>query len=186
MHPSGSKWDVVGYEPIPRSLFAERRSLVSRCSMIFEPFHTRLTLDPKGRLTLPIQLRHALSAAGRNRLVAIANDGNQGGLSLFTLEKYRESISARTADIDPFAPHGIDFLRAIVSTNQTLTIDGNGRVLVPGDLRDLAGIEREVVAFSMAGWFELWDRSRWEGRAYPEAIDRWSALPAGASEGEGA
>ncbi len=172
--------------PILRPLFAERRSLVSRCSMIFEPFHTRLMLDPKGRLTLPIQLRHALAGVGQNRLVAIANDGDQGGLSLFTLENYRAAIDARTADIDPFAPRGINFLRAIVSTNQTLTIDGNGRVLVPGDLRALAGIEREVVAFSMAGWFELWDQERWDGRAYPEAIDRWSALPAGGTKEEGA
>ena len=154
--------------------------------MIFEPFHTRLTLDPKGRLTLPIQLRHALAGVGQNRLVAIANDGEQGGLSLFTLEAYRSAIGARTSDIDPFAPRGIDFLRAIVSTNQTLTIDGHGRVLVPSDLRDLAGIAREVVAFSMAGWFELWDRERWDSRAYPEAIDRWSALPAGTPEEDGA
>jgi len=142
--------------------------------MIFEPFNTRLTLDPKGRLTLPIQLRHALSAQGINRLVAIGNDGDNGGLSLFTLSAYRESIAARTADIDPFAPRGVDFLRAVVSTNQTLTIDGHGRVLLPSGLRELGGIEREVVAFSMAGWFELWDRDRWEKKAFPDAVERWS------------
>jgi MraZ protein len=142
--------------------------------MLFEPFNTRLTLDPKGRLTLPIQLRHALGAHGINRLVAIGNDGNRGGLSLFTLDKYRESIGARTADIDPFAPRGADFLRAVVSTNQTLTIDGNGRVLLPASLRDLAGIEREVVAFSMAGWFELWDKERWETSAFPNAVEHWT------------
>ena len=142
--------------------------------MIFEPFNTRLTLDPKGRLTLPIQLRHALSAQGINRLVAIGNDGDNGGLSLFTLTAYRDSIAARTADIDPFAPRGVDFLRAVVSTNQTLNIDGHGRVLLPSSLRDLAGIEREVVAFSMAGWFELWDRDRWEKKAFPAAVERWA------------
>jgi MraZ protein len=143
--------------------------------MLFEPFNTRLTLDPKGRLTLPKQLRHALAGHGISSLVAVGNDGNKGGLSLFTLDKYRNSIEARTADIDPFAPRSADFLRAVVSTNQTLTIDGHGRVLLPAALRELAGIQREVVAFSMAGWFELWDRDRWEGRAFPEAVDRWTA-----------
>jgi MraZ protein len=145
--------------------------------MHFEPFNTRLTLDPKGRLTLPIQLRNALAAEGIGRLVAIANDGDQGGLSLFTMEAYRDSLARRTAEIDPFAPRGIDFLQAVVSTNQTLTIDGNGRVLLPPSLRSLAGIEREVVAFSMAGWFELWDRQRWEDRTFPAAVDRWKATP---------
>ncbi len=153
--------------------------------MLFEPFNTRLTLDPKGRLTLPIQLRHALAAHGINRLVAVGNDGNRGGLSLFTLEKYRESIQARTADIDPFAPRGADFLRAVVSTNQTLTIDGHGRVLLPASLRALAGIEREVVAFSMAGWFELWDKDRWETNAFPQAVDNWTqGNQPGGEEGE--
>jgi MraZ protein len=151
--------------------------------MIFEPFNTRLTLDPKGRLTLPIQLRHALAGQGINRLVAIGNDGVSGGLSLFTLEAYRKSIALKTADIDPFAPQGVDFLRAVVSTNQTLTIDGHGRVLLPAGLRELGGIEREVVAFSMAGWFELWDRDRWEKRAFPDAVQRWSnPTPSGGEE----
>ena len=150
--------------------------------MNFEPFHTRLTLDPKGRLTLPIQLRNGLGTVGVNRLVAIGNDGDEGGLSLFTLEAYRASIESRTADIDPFAPRGIDFLRAVVSTNQTLTIDGNGRVLIPPGLRELAGIERDVVAFSMAGWFELWDRVRWETTAFPDAVGNWTggSSPTGA------
>jgi len=150
--------------------------------MLYEPFNTRLTLDPKGRLTLPIQLRHALAAHGINRLVAVGNDGDRGGLSLFTLEKYRNSIEARTTDIDPFAPRSADFLRAVVSTNQTLTIDGHGRVLLPTSLRDLAGIEREVVAFSMAGWFELWDRTRWETTAFPDAVGNWTggSSPTGA------
>ncbi len=158
--------------------------------MLFEPFHTSLTLDPKGRLTLPIQLRHALSGEGINRLVAIANDGEQGGLSLFTMTAYRDAIGRRTADIDPFAPRGIDFLRAVVSTNQTLTIDGHGRVLIPQGLRALADIEREVVAFSMAGWFEIWNKDRWEQKAYPASVERWTAQPSpkasAADEEEGA
>ena len=152
--------------------------------MIFEPFNTRLTLDPKGRLTLPIQLRNALGAMGINRLVGIGNDGTDGGLSLFTLDAYRASVEARKANIDPFAPRGIDFLRAVVSTNQTLTIDGNGRVLIPPALRHLAGIERDVVAFSVGGWFELWDKDRWEQKAFPAAVERWSS-PSDGTEGEG-
>ena len=150
--------------------------------MLYEPFNTRLTLDPKGRLTLPKPLRHALAGHGINSLVAVGNDGNRGGLSLFTIDKYRASIQARTADIDPFAPRSADFLRAVVSTNQTLTIDGHGRVLLPAALRELAGIQREVVAFSMAGWFELWDRDRWESSAFPDAVGRWTT--AQGAEGE--
>ena len=75
---------------------------------------------------------------------------------------------------------------SILSTFMIAFIDGNGRVLLPASLRELAGIEREVVAFSMAGWFELWDRDRWERTAFPAAVDGWTGTSAsnGAEDAE--
>ena len=94
MLKSGLKWIKVVIVRLCLSVCQFPTSKNHCQPMIFEPFNTRLTLDPEGRLTLPIQLRHALSAQGINRLVAIGNDGDNGGLSLFTLSAYRDSIAA--------------------------------------------------------------------------------------------
>ncbi len=140
--------------------------------MQYEEFRSQLTLDPKGRLTLPVQLREELERAAVDRLVGIAA---QGSLWLFTPEDYRTIIKGRVRGMDPFSPKTALFLRAVVSTNQTMPIDSAGRILVPAHLRELAHLERDVVAFSSLDWIEVWDRSRWEAQ-FSRALDSWDGL----------
>lgn len=158
--------------------------------MQYDEFHCQLTLDPKGRMTLPAQLRAALKKAKVDTLVAVANQGSRGGLSFFTPDDYRRVVKGRVRDADPFARKTIVYLRALESTSQAVNIDSNGRVLIPPMLRKLAGLERELVAFSSLDWFEVWDGGRWD-RAFEQAMDLWdeetsqgdfSSLPAAAGE----
>lgn len=142
--------------------------------MQYEPFHAELTMDPKGRVMLPAQPRMALRMEGTNQLIAVANEGEEGGLSLFDQRHYRELLAARTAQIDPFDPYSPQmlFLRSVVSTNHTLTIDGNGRVLIPPRLRTLAALDGRLLMFSMGTWIEIWNVSRWNER-HPQLVRRW-------------
>lgn len=160
--------------------------------MQYDEFHSQLTMDPKGRLTLPAPLRAELKKAKVDSLVVVANQGKRGGLSFFTPEDYRRIVKGRVRDADPFAGRTIVYLRAIDSTSQTVSIDSNGRVLIPPMLRKLAGLERELRAFSAMDWFEVWDDQRWES-AFDHAMDLWDAetgstglstLPAPAGEDE--
>jgi len=146
--------------------------------MQYEPFHVELTIDPKGRVTLPVQLRMALRVEGTNQLVAVANEGDRGGLSLFTQPHYRQLLDRKLADLDPFDPHSPDllFVRAVVATNHTLTIDGNGRVSLSTRLRELAGLGGRIFMFSVGLWFEIWDPDRWRER-HPQLVDRWLSPP---------
>lgn len=140
--------------------------------MQYDEFHCQLTMDPKGRLTLPAQLRAALKKAKVETLVVVANQGPRGGLSFFTTDDYRRVIKGRVRDADPFARSTINFLRAIDSTSQSVAIDGAGRVLIPPTLRKLAGLDRDLIAFSSLEWFEVWDSGRWE-RAFEAAMSQW-------------
>lgn len=140
--------------------------------MQYEEFRSQLTLDPKGRLTLPVQLREELGRGGVDRLVGIAA---QGSLWLFTPDDYRTIIKGRVRGQDPFSPRTALYLRAVVSTNQTLPIDSAGRILVPAHLRELAHLERDVVCFSSLDWIEVWDKARWEAQ-FTRALDSWDGL----------
>ncbi len=147
--------------------------------MQYEPFHAELTVDPKGRVTLPVSLRMTLRMAGTNQLVAVANEGDQGGLSLFAQQTYSDFLTEKTVSIDPFASHSREmlFLRAIVATSHTLTIDGNGRILLPRHLRELASLHSRLLLFSVGRWLELWSSERWLER-YPQLVQRWLTPPA--------
>ena len=147
--------------------------------MQYEEFRTQITLAANGRITLPSQLRGELSREGINRLVGIAA---RGGMWLFTPEDYRQIVKGRVRSDDPFSAPTSNFLRAVVSTNQTLSIDGHGRVLLPSHLRQLAGLERDLVMFSSLDWIEVWDKGRWD-RMFTDALEAWDAEPA-PGEGE--
>lgn len=140
--------------------------------MQHEEFHSQLTLDPKGRLTLPVALREALAAEGRGSLVIVALNGPKGGLAFFIPEAYDRIIKGRVRSADPFAGGTMNYLRAVAATSQTVALDSAGRVLVPPLLRKMVGMDREVVAFSSLDWFEVWDLARWE-KAFAHSVEQW-------------
>ena len=51
-----------------------------------------------------------------------------------------------------------------------IEIDANGRVLVPRELREFAGLEKQAILIGQGGKLELWDEARWNSRR-----DEWLA-----------
>ena len=42
-------------------------------------------------------------------------------------------------------------------------VDKQGRILVPGNLRDFAGLEKDVVLVGVASRIEIWSKAKWDG-----------------------
>lgn len=143
--------------------------------MLLPSLNAELTLDPKGRVMLPRLLRNALELQGVNRLVALANAGPDGGLALMKVEDY-EAMAAQHQQGGPLDARSRLFALAIASTAHTVTIDGNGRVNLPGALCSLLGLERDLYLFTAGSWVEVWDRSRWAERAVHQAAAVWDQL----------
>ncbi|HWV36087.1 MAG TPA: cell division/cell wall cluster transcriptional repressor MraZ, partial [Thermomicrobiales bacterium] len=51
--------------------------------------------------------------------------------------------------------------RMVFSEAMDATLDGQGRVLLPGELRSYAGIEREAIVVGLHSSFEIWSPQRW-------------------------
>jgi MraZ protein len=143
--------------------------------MLLPALNADLTLDPKGRLMLPRMLRTALEAQGINRLVAFASAGPRGGLAVMRIDHF-DSMASELQAGGPMNPKARLFSLAISSTAQTVTVDGNGRLLVPPTLRRLLGLERELYLYTSGSWFEVWDRDRWANQAYTQAAAMWDEL----------
>jgi MraZ protein len=62
-----------------------------------------------------------------------------------------------TADADARQFKRIVFAEAVDGT-----LDGQGRIVVPPELRRYAGIEREVFVVGVNTSLEIWDAARWE------------------------
>jgi MraZ protein len=142
--------------------------------MLLPSLNAELTLDPKGRVMLPVQLQRALELHGVERLVAFANGGPTRGLALFKIDDYN-AMAARNQSADPMDARSRLFALAIASTAQTVSVDNAGRMLIPPQLRSLLGLDRELFLYSAGSWFEIWDMARWQ-QQQAQAAALWDQL----------
>ena len=110
-----------------------------------------LSLDVKGRLSVPTRHRDVLSATAGSQLTITKHP--HGCLMVFPRgewELFRERIAA--------LPMSAQWWKRIFLGNaQDVEMDAAGRVLVAPELRAAAGISKEAVLLGMGGHFELWD-----------------------------
>ena len=113
-----------------------------------------LSLDAKGRMTMPSRHREALAVSCALEVTLTRHP--DGCLLIYPRgrwEKKREALAA--------LPYSARFLQRIVLGSAVdLTIDKAGRLLIPADLRTLAGLDKEVALVGMGEHFELWDAKR--------------------------
>lgn len=117
-----------------------------------------LTLDAKGRLTVPVRWRDMLVATVQGQMVVAKNP--DGCLSLYPLpvwEQFEASLLSLTTEDEAWR-------RFFVGSATEVEIDSAARVLIPPELRSWAGLEREVKFMGVGPNFELWDMARYEAR----------------------
>jgi MraZ protein len=113
-----------------------------------------ITLDPKGRISVPVRYREPLLAEVQGRLTVSKN--RAGALSLFPRPVW-ERFEAQLLGLDMAAD---DLKRLYLGSATPLEMDAAGRLLLPPELRAWAGLDREVVFMGMGTTIELWDHAR--------------------------
>lgn len=86
--------------------------------------------DAKGRVFLPAIFRKVLQAAGEEVLV-LRKDVHQRCLVLYPESTWNRKMDALLEKIDEWDDVGQLVLRQYVSEVEVLTLDGNGRFLIP-------------------------------------------------------
>ncbi|NZA02402.1 division/cell wall cluster transcriptional repressor MraZ [Ottowia beijingensis] len=117
-----------------------------------------LSLDAKGRLSVPTRHRDVLSATAAGQLTITKHP--HGCLMVFPRpewEKFRERIAR--------LPMSAQWWKRIFLGNaMDVDMDGTGRVLVSPELRQAAGLTRDVMLLGMGQHFELWDKTTYEAK----------------------
>lgn len=122
-----------------------------------------LSLDGKGRLSIPARHREQLSTLGQGLLTVTRHP--DGCLVIFPRpewERFRERIVALPMS-------GQWWKRIILGNAMDVELDATGRILISPELRLAAGIERETLLLGMGNHFELWDRETY-GKFESEAL----------------
>ena len=115
-----------------------------------------LSLDAKGRLSVPTRHRDVLAATASSQLTITKHP--HGCLMVFPRpewEKFRERLAQ--------LPMSAQWWKRIFLGNaMDVDMDATGRVLISPELRAAAGLTKEAVLLGMGNHFELWDKATYD------------------------
>jgi MraZ protein len=118
-----------------------------------------VTLDSKGRFLLPAGLKKQLPEEEQTSFVI--NRGFEKCLTLYPLKSW-EPIFSNIAKLNDFDPKVREFRRWFLNGATQMELDGAGRLLIPKNLGEHAGLEKDVVLVSAVNKIEIWDKSKYQ------------------------
>jgi MraZ protein len=119
------------------------------------------SVDAKGRIALPSRFREVLQKRYADDRLVITRHLTDPCLVIYPLEEW-EAFEERLAKLSQVDPKVTALRRLYVGTAHELSLDKQGRLLCPPDLRRDAAIERECIWSGHARFLELWSESRYE------------------------
>jgi MraZ protein len=114
-------------------------------------------LDGKGRLAIPARFRDVLKAKRDERLVITTSDRC---LVAYPHEDWR-TMADKVSRLSQVDPRVQAFRRYYISGATDCLCDKQGRVLIPLPLREMAGLNGQILLVGMQNNFEIWDKDRW-------------------------
>ncbi|QQG49972.1 MAG: division/cell wall cluster transcriptional repressor MraZ [Candidatus Berkelbacteria bacterium] len=124
-------------------------------------------LDAKGRLSVPAKFRSELGSS------AIVTRGLDKCLFLYPKAEW-ETMATRLANLPISSSNARAFARMMLSGAMEVEIDKQGRALLPGYLRDYAGIKGPVMVTGVFNRAEIWDKQTWDAYSKQAAVDNES------------
>ena len=122
---------------------------------------TSLNLDAKGRLAVPTKHREAMQLECAGNLVLTAHPHRC--LLLYPQPAW-EPIQAKIMALSSFDKQSSALQRLLVGFVEDISLDGAGRILVSPELREFAGLDKEVMLVGQGSHFELWNKEAWRAQ----------------------
>jgi MraZ protein len=122
-------------------------------------------LDAKGRLAIPTRYRERIAERCDGQLVATVD--KDYCLLLYPFPDW-EVIEQKLVALPSLNKQARRLQRLMVGYATEIDIDGHGRILLPRELREFAGLGRQAILLGQGNKFELWDEESWN-----EKRDAW-------------
>ena len=131
------------------------------------------TLDAKGRFLLPAGLKKQLPEGEADRFVV--NRGFEKCLTLYPIKNW-EPIFSEISKLNDFDPKVREFRRYFLNGAIITEADSAGRLLIPQNLKDHAGLEKDIVLVSAVNKLEIWDKKQYQQFFESFSSESFSAL----------
>src|SRR5512136_3032185 len=128
-------------------------------------------VDEKGRVPIPPKFRtEELKKEG-----VILCPGMEKCVTIYPPSEWKKLADSLTAG--PIIPSKLRKLnRAIFATAFNVEIDGQGRIVVPVQLRQYASIDDEVVVAGANTYLEIWSKKQWDNEKATSQEEAWHII----------
>ncbi|MDK2932762.1 MAG: transcriptional regulator MraZ [Clostridiales bacterium] len=111
-------------------------------------------IDAKGRLIIPSKFREDLGEK------FIVTKGLDNCLFVYSLEEWA-NLESKLKTLPLTNKDARAFVRFFFSGATECEVDKQGRILIPANLREHAGLVKDVSVIGVSTRVEIWDRERW-------------------------
>ena len=125
--------------------------------------------DAKGRVMF--------SSALKKQLLPVVSEGFvvkravfQPCLELYPMQEWNLMME-KINKLNRFVKKNNDFIRRFTAGVKVVELDASGRLLIPRDLCQFAGVEKQVVLSSAVNIIEIWDKDKYESAIDDAALD---------------
>lgn len=113
------------------------------------------TIDDKNRMSFPIKFRKEMGKS------VVVTPGLDKCLFIFTMAEWAR-ISSRLAESSMLSADNRSFNRYLLGGATEVSVDPQGRILIPDFLIDRAGLKTKVAVVGVHTRVELWDEKSWD------------------------
>lgn len=117
--------------------------------------------DAKGRIVLPALFKKAMSG-GDQMCFVVRKDLFEDCLVLVPYEQWMEEVKVLEESLSSYRQKDRRLKRALYRSAAEVSLDGNGRFLVPKRLMDMIQADGEVVLLGVGSSIELWSKQQFE------------------------
>ena len=112
-------------------------------------------IDAKARLFIPARFREGLGDS------FVLTKGLDGCLFAYTREEW-DALEQKLKSLPFTKGDARAFVRFFFSGAAICEVDKQGRVLIPGNLREYACLEKDVVVIGVSSRVEIWSKDKWD------------------------
>ncbi len=123
-------------------------------------------IDQKGRVAIPARLRDAFSKG------LVLSRGFEKCIVVYPLAEWNK-VAEKLAALPMTQSKVRRINRSTFSSAFQQELDGQGRVLVPPQLREYAGINGDVVVVGVNNYLEIWSKENWAAESGTMDNEAW-------------
>jgi MraZ protein len=131
-------------------------------------------VDTKGRVSVPASFRAALAKLNEGNEFngfVLRPSSKHAALEAMTMKQLDDLAERLDAETDMFSDEYDTLRSALFANSHPVGYDGEGRVILPQELLDYAGVTKEIAFVGMGRTFEIWAPSAARSRNQTSLTD---------------